>query len=187
MRGGTPSNYLNFMKKEDNSVTFYQNPKIDCLIILVDGPPIPTKQDKFVPVDVVEILEDGSEQVLKDFYVKKPDRDAVTEFNRLIKKSAESAFPGDTKIKKPNEVEIIISVSVTERRFKEVDVDNLAKCVLDSLNNFAFEDDSQITSLICSKHVHPMKKNGIMIGITKLTSTNKGFGNDIKLLSDKPW
>lgn len=175
------------METGNNYITFYKNPRIDCLIILVDGPPIPTKQDKFVPVDVIETLEDGSEQILKDFYVKKPDGDAVKEFNRLIKENAENVFPNGTKIKKPNEVEIIISVSVTERRFKEVDVDNLAKCVLDSLNNLAFEDDSQITSLICSKHIHPMKKNGIMIGITKLTSTNKGLGNDIKLISDKPW
>jgi len=32
------------------------------------------------------------------------------------------------------------------------DVDNLAKAILDSLNSIAYEDDSQIVSLTCSKY-----------------------------------
>ena len=32
------------------------------------------------------------------------------------------------------------------------DVDNIAKAVLDALNGVAFEDDSQVVRLRCSKH-----------------------------------
>ena len=75
----------------------------------------------------------------------------------------------------PNAVQVHLSISITEKRYFEVDVDNLAKTVLDSLNGIAFDDDSQVSSLIVEKHVHPMKVNGILISITKLTDERKGL------------
>jgi len=36
---------------------------------------------------------------------------------------------------------------------RRVDLDNLAKIPLDALNELAWEDDSQIVSLIASKHL----------------------------------
>ena len=46
--------------------TFYTNPKIDFLFAVIGGEHAPTKQDKFKPIDVVEVLEDGTEEVLKN-------------------------------------------------------------------------------------------------------------------------
>ena len=74
-----------------------------------------------------------------------------------------------------DKVQVSLSISLTEKRYFDVDVDNLAKTVLDSLNGIAFDDDSQVSSLIVEKHIHPMKVNGILIAITKLTETRKGL------------
>lgn len=171
----------------ENDVTFYSNPKIDFLFGLYGGKPIPTKQDKFAPIEVTQINENGEEEKLNNFYVKKPDIDSVIEFNKNIQDVARKIFNKENIIKKPNEVEVIISISVTEKRFKEVDVDNLSKCVLDSLNQIAFDDDSQVSSLICNKHIHSMKLNAIFIGITKLSENRKGIQGDIKLFGTKEW
>lgn len=168
-------------------VKFYGNPKIDFLFGLYGGKPIPTKQDKFAPIEVIQINEDGVEEKLNNFYVKKPDIDSVIEFNKSIKDVANKIFNNENIIRKPNEIEVVISISVTEKRFKEVDVDNLSKCVLDSLNKIAYEDDSQVSSLICNKHIHEMKLNAIFIGITKLTEKRKGIQGDIKLFGTKEW
>lgn len=171
----------------ENNVKFYSNPKIDFLFGLYGGKPIPTKQDKFAPIEVTQINEDGEEEKLNNFYVKKPDINSVIEFNKNIQDVARKIFNKENIIKKPNEVEVIISISVTEKRFKEVDVDNLSKCVLDSLNQIAFDDDSQVSSLICNKHIHLMKLNAIFIGITKLSENRKGIQGDIKLFGTKEW
>ena len=168
-------------------IKFYQNPKIDFLFGLYGGKPIPTKQDKFAPIEVTQMNEDGIEEKLDNFYVKKPNIDSVIEFNKSIQDAANEIFNKENIIRKPNEVEVIISISVTEKRFKEVDVDNLSKCVLDSLNKIAYEDDSQVSSLICNKHIHEMKLNAIIIGITKLTEKRKGIQGDIKLFGTKEW
>ena len=86
---------------------------------------------------------------------------------------------------KPNVVEVVISVSATEKRFKEVDVDNLAKCVLDCLNGIAFEDDSQVVTIICNKNIHEKKLDGILIAITTLTNERKGLLGDFVLFNMK--
>ena len=172
---------------EEDVITYYANPKIDFLFGLYGGKPIPTKQDKFAPIEVTQINENGVEEKLNNFYVKKPDIDSVIEFNKSIQDVANKIFNEGNIIRKPNQIEVIISISVTEKRFKEVDVDNLSKCVLDSLNKIAYEDDSQVSSLICNKHIHEMKLNAIVIGITKLTEKRKGIQGDIKLFGTKEW
>ena len=42
-------------------------------------------------------------------------------------------------------------LSGSERHIKRPDLDNLAKSVLDGMNGVVFKDDSQITSLHCTK------------------------------------
>jgi len=172
---------------EKNSVTYHQNPRVDFLFGYFGGDPVPTKQDKFKPIEVAQIMDDGTEQILNNFYVKKPDEKAMLEFYTYIQSLAKGQFADGGKILHPHKVEAILSVCSTEKRFKTIDVDNLAKAILDSLNGIAYEDDSQVVSLICKKYIHPMKCNGLFIGITKLTETNMGFGEDIKLFSNKPW
>jgi Holliday junction resolvase RusA-like endonuclease len=166
---------------------FYKNPNIEFLFGFMGGAAIPTKQDKYKPIQMIRVEDDGKETVLDDFYIKKPDKDAVIEFHKSIQEQATKVFENNLIIKRPDEVEVILSISITESRYKEVDVDNLAKTVLDGLKGIAFDDDSQVSSLICSKHIHPMRVNGIFIGINRLTQKNKGLGGSIMLFSESPW
>ena len=165
-------------------VTFRQNPKIEILFGFYGGKPIPTKQDKYKPLQVFEIDEDGNEVQLKNFYERKEDKNSIQEMKELVSEYATEAFKEKGIIKRPANVEVVLSFSVKERRFKEVDIDNLAKTILDGLTGVAFEDDAQVSSLIVNKHVHEMKIDALFIGVTELTDENKGFRNDIKLFGE---
>ena len=165
----------------EKTVTYRQNPKVEILFGFYGGKPIPTKQDKFKPIKAFEIDEDGNEVELKNFYERKEDKNSIQEMKELVSKYATEAFKEKGIIRMPANIEVLLSFSVKEKRFKEVDIDNLTKTVLDGLTGVAFEDDSQVSSLIVNKHVHVMKIDALFIGITELTEENKGFGNDIKL------
>jgi Holliday junction resolvase RusA-like endonuclease len=162
------------MRKE-KSVTFRQNPKIDFLFGYFGNLIVPTKQDGFKPIDVIETNDKGEETVLKNFYIKNPETSSILKFREYIQGIAREKISKNNRINKPHNVQVHLSISITEKRYYEVDVDNLAKAVLDSLNEIAFEDDSQVSSLIVEKHIHPMKVNGILIAITKLTPERKGL------------
>ncbi len=62
------------------SITYCQNPRLTHLFGFV-GDKVPTKQDKFKPIDVIAVDEDGNETVLDYIYAKKPDKDAILSFN----------------------------------------------------------------------------------------------------------
>lgn len=172
---------------EENFVTYYQNPKTDYLFGFFGGSPIPTKQDKFKQLSIIQVDDDGTRKLLNNIYTKKPNEFAIQEFNAYIQGLAKEVFKNGEIICRPAEIEVVLAISVTEKRYKTVDLDNLAKTVLDSLIGIAYEDDSQIASLICNKHIHPLKINGLMIGVTKLTAENGGFDKDINLFSITPW
>lgn len=157
------------MEKKKKYVTFKQNPNIDFLFGYYGGMQVPTKQDAFKPIDVVYIDENENEKILNDFYLRKPEKAKIQNFKNFIKKLTAERFNESDKIKMPDKVQIGLSFSLTERRFFEVDVDNLSKTVLDSLSGIAYEDDRQVTSLLVDKHIDKMKINGILISITKLT------------------
>lgn len=171
----------------ENEVIYYQNPKIDHFFGYFGNLEVPTKQGGFKPVEMIETKENGVEEIINKFYVRKPDTQSVTNFKQYIENLTKTKFNEINRINKPYDVEVLLSISMTEKRYKVVDVDNLAKAVLDSLKTIAFEDDSQISSLIVQKHIHPMMTNGILIGITKLTKENRGFGGDIRTFSTQKW
>ncbi|WP_417371454.1 RusA family crossover junction endodeoxyribonuclease [Gelidibacter japonicus] len=162
-------------KDKEKYVTFKQNPNIDFLFGYFGDLSVPTKQDGYKPIETVQIDEDGVETILRDFYQRKPETASVQKFKKYIQEITKDKFKEGDKIEMPNKVQVSLSISLTEKRFFNVDVDNLAKTVLDSLNGIAFDDDSQVSSLIVDKHVHPMKVNGIFIAITKLTDERKGL------------
>lgn len=161
--------------KEKTYETFRQNPNIDFLFGYFGDMQVPTKQDKYKQQDVIQIDHEGTETIFKNFYQRKPDTISVQKFKDYIEQITKNKFTNGGKIKMPDKVQVSLSISVNEKRFFDVDVDNLAKTVLDSLNGIAFDDDSQVTSLIVDKHVHPMNVNGILISITKLTDERKGL------------
>lgn len=167
--------------------TYYQNPKVEILFGFYGGKPIPTKQDQFKPLKVFEVDENGNEIELKNFYEKKDDKSSIQEMKKIVAEYASEAFKEKGIIKTPSEVEVLLSFSIKEKRFKQIDIDNLSKTVLDGLTGVAFEDDVQVSSLIVNKHIHPMKIDAIFIGVTELTEKQKGFGNDIKLFGPEKW
>ncbi len=171
----------------EKQIIFYQNPKIQYLFGLFGNEPVPTKQDKFKPVNAYIRNDDGTDSVLDGIYIKNPDINSISKFETSIKSVARRIFSDGKLIKKPQEIEVILSISVTKKRYKTVDVDNLAKFVLDALTGVAYEDDSQIASLIVNKNIHPSQVHAILIGVTALTEENNGFRREIKLYSTKPW
>lgn len=160
---------------EKGSVVFRQNPNIDFLFGYFGNMDVPTKQDTFKPIDAVGVDEDGRERVLSDFYIKRPNSKSVNAFKEYLQSIAKEKFDGENIIKMPSNVQVHLSISVREERYHEVDVDNLAKTVLDSLKTIAFDDDCQVSSLIVEKHIHPMKMSGILIAITQITEERKGL------------
>jgi Holliday junction resolvase RusA-like endonuclease len=89
----------------------------------------------------------------------------TVEYENLVKLSYYNSV-GDTKLKGAIKAEIKgvfpIPKSATKKELyeiksgnnkytKKIDCDNMAKCVLDALNNIAYDDDSQIYSLSVTK------------------------------------
>lgn len=167
--------------EEEEYITYYQNPKVEILFGYFGGQPILTKQDQYKPLQAFEVDENGYETELKNFYEKKDDKASIQDIKKTIAGYATEAFKERGIIKKPAQVEVLLSFSIKENRFGKVDIDNLSKTVLDGLTGVAFEDDVQVTSLIVNKHIHPMKVDAIFIGVTELTDKQKGFGSEIKL------
>lgn len=170
----------------EKTKAFYKNPKVDYLMFFFNLDIVPTKQDKFSKIDVIYSDESNIEFPLENIYYRKNEKDSVISLDSLIKNYfVENKVE---KIEKPKQVEVFLSISTkTKKRFEEVDVDNLAKCVLDCLNGVAFEDDSQVTRLLCNKYIDKLQYNSITIGITELSETRSGLTGDIKILSDVPW
>ena len=172
------------MRDKDNFVTFIQNPEIDILLGYV-GVTIPSKKQDFKPIEVMAVYDDGKEEILKNFYVKKPSSKSVLEFENLIKYQITNSHLQNKKILKPALVEVVIAISLTKKKYFDIDVDNIAKTVLDSITGYLIEDDSQVRRVICQKDIHPLNKEGFFIAVTELTKERKGLMGDFYLFSEE--
>jgi len=163
--------------------TFYQNPAIDILFGNMNYK-IPSKREDFKPVEVAAVFVDGAEQLLKDFYQKKPSSKSVQEFEYYIRNLITDSAYEEKKLKKPGLVEVAISITLKKERYFDVDVDNIAKTVLDSIKGYLFDDDSQVKRVICDKNIHALNIDGFFISVTELTATRKGLMGDYFLFSE---
>lgn len=158
------------------------NPEFDFAIGNVGGyDDIPTKQDKFKPLNYKQAVltnEDGSTTEIpsKTLYkLSKKRRDSQAKFEDTLRELLNEQSDSSHPYKKPQQLEVLIGVNMNSKRLKNVDIDNLAKCILDCLNGIIYEDDSQIASLTASKNV--MKDeivpqlSGVWIGVRKLSET----------------
>jgi Holliday junction resolvase RusA-like endonuclease len=161
-----------------------QNPEIDILFGHMNAS-IPSKKIDFKPIEVRAIDDEGNEEILRDFYVKKPSSQSVLKFENLIRQEILTTNLKDKKISKPALVEVMITLSLTKKDFFNIDVDNIAKTVLDSLTGYLFDDDSQVANLISQKHIHPLNMRGFLIAITELKQGRGGLLKDIYLYSMK--
>ena len=163
-----------------------KNPELDFFIGLIGGLKIPTKQDKFKPINGVQklLLETGEEIPITDMdlYQKKKSENLLKafeeEFIKHIKDNLTEEHPYNIDIK----LEIVISISMDEKRLKEVDIDNLSKAVIDCFRGLLFIDDSQIQNLLAKKNVNAYKPlNGLMVGVRKINGEDDSWFNERKL------
>lgn len=171
------------MMDDKNYVTFRQNPDIDILFGNVNKI-IPSKREDFKPINVKIIKEDGEEEILDNFYVKKPSTKSVVEFENYVRQQISEPSLDYKKILKPSIVEVVIAITVSKKKFFEIDLDNIAKTVLDTLKGHLFEDDSQVANLVCRKDTHKKNMNGFFIAVTELLENRKGILGDFYLLSE---
>ncbi len=173
--------------EEDNKVyTFYQNPNVDILFGSMYSS-IPSKKQDFKPIDVRLTDENGREQILREFYQKKPSSKSVKDFESLIHRMLDNSYYMERRVSKPGKVEVVIHLNLIKSAFDKVDVDNVAKTVLDSIKGYLIDDDSQVVRLICEKTIHPMNIPSFLIAITKLTPERSGlFGGNWLYTLDKP-
>jgi Holliday junction resolvase RusA-like endonuclease len=171
------------MEKDKNFRTFVQNPEIDILFGYV-GSTIPSKRQDFKPIQMMAVFEDGREEILHNYYVRKPSTKSVQEFEQLIREEITSLLLHEKKIMKPSLVEVTISISLPKERYFDIDVDNISKTVLDAIKGYLIEDDNQVKRLICDKNIHPLNINGFFIALTKLTSDRCGLMGDFYLFSE---
>lgn len=161
-------------KNEENIVTFYQNPAIDILFGNIHSV-VPSKRQDFKPVDARFIDENGDEQILRNLYERKPSTKSVRDFEEMMRKILDKPYYKEKRIAKPATVEVVISISLTKSEFEKVDVDNVAKTILDSIKGYIFEDDSQVARLVCDKFIHPLSKPSFLIAVTELKPGRNGL------------
>jgi Holliday junction resolvase RusA-like endonuclease len=171
------------MDTDKNFRTFVQRPEIDILFGYV-GATIPSKRQDFKPIPMMSVCGDGREQILQNFYIRKPSTKSVQEFEQLIREEITSSSLQEKKIMKPSLVEVIIAISLPKERYFDVDVDNISKTVLDAIKGYLIEDDNQVKRLICDKDIHPLNKDGFFVAITELTSERCGLVGDFYLFSE---
>jgi Holliday junction resolvase RusA-like endonuclease len=88
----------------------------------------------------------------------------------------EHPYPKDVKL------EVDVAVSMTERRFKQVDIDNLVKSVLDCMNGLVYVDDTQIVNILGTKDVNAFEpRNALFIGVRKINEQEDSWFKGIKL------
>lgn len=154
---------------------------------------IPTKQDKFKPIigkTVVIKNDDGTEEELSDVYVLNPKKkDSLKNFEEKFKEIVVKQKTKDHPYAKSIPLEIIMNIKMSSKRYQDVDVDNIAKCILDIMKGELFEDDSQVQSLFVFKQVMPAipldKKLQEHTGSKKIPEGMSGIIFGIRKLDDK--
>jgi Holliday junction resolvase RusA-like endonuclease len=177
------------LKHVKQIVTLKRHPELDFMIGYLNGPVIPTKQDKYIPVQDYEVvfdLDENRPDIFNDYqlYIKKKSDNSLklfeAQFIELIKKELTQEHPYPKEIS----VEVIICITMSEARLKKVDVDNLTKSILDCFNGLVFIDDSQVINVLSMKKVHPLyQTNGITVGIRKIKNNEDSWFKNIKLIN----
>ncbi len=135
--------FLDWMGKELRNVmpaSFFANPYFDELMIFY-GSKVLTSKDRFVPVSC-------SACDRKDLYEKKGKdnkADYIEDIRTKLRNNPNPAWPFKGRL------QIQFSVSDTLSRLNVIDLDNLAKSILDSLQGVVFENDAQIDALVATK------------------------------------
>ena len=165
------------------------NPDFDFICGYVGGfDDIPTKQDKFKPIQAKEIYyldNNGNEHKLEgEFYVSNNKaKENLKKFEAQFVEAINNMLTENHPYKNPTQLEVIMKISMTDKRLRTVDADNIAKCVLDIMNGRVFDDDSQVKSLFVYKNVIKEELipqlSGIIVGI-RILDEKKSLMGDVQ-------
>lgn len=165
-----------------------KHPELDFFIGYTGGSEIPTKQDKFKPLEGYQVLLDVPVGEPKDLseeyelYIKKKGKTNHQKFEEEFKKYIKENLTEEHPYPKDIKLEVVVSVSMEEKRLNTVDIDNLIKSVLDCFNGLVYEDDSQILSVLGRKDVNGFyPRNGLFVGIKKVNDEKPSWFDKIKL------
>ncbi len=142
-------------------VFFVANPYFDEVIILYDHT-VHTSQDKFKPVTCDQCgrfnLFEARDKANKANYIE--------QVHQLLRSNPNPDWPfkGD----------LLVQYSISDRpsRLKEVDIDNIAKTLFDSLVSFAYEDDGQIRAFAGDKQ-SVLNIGAVIIAIKRIGGNEK--------------
>lgn len=163
------------------------HPELDFFIGFLGGPNIPTKQDKFKPIiaDKIAITIGGITEFLEtglEVYVKKKESNSLKEFEESFKDQIKEQLGEEHPYPINQKLEVVISVTMIEKRLREVDIDNLTKSILDCFTGTVFEDDSQVVNILAKKSVNELiALNGLIVGIRKIETQADSWFDNIKL------
>lgn len=163
-------------------VKMEMNPEFDFVCGYIGGfDDIPTKQDKFKPLTQKTLYykdDEGNEQVLEgEFYASNNKaKENIKAFETKFIDSFKERLTEEHPYKLEVPIEIYLTIRMSEKRLKSVDLDNLAKCALDVMKGLIFEDDSQIIGLIVFKGVIKdeivPQLSGLTVGVRLLNKRN---------------
>lgn len=123
-----------------------------------------TQFDQSVPSKAPSYKEDavtGFAIVKKRPATQKFEKDLKTQVNRAVQENNKSAiFPTQ------KEVLLLMELGLSAKTdYNETDLDNRAKTICDALKGVIYQDDNQISVLICRKHIVKNKYFKITIKI----------------------
>jgi len=159
-----PKDLLDFMGEElKNAIpeTFFANPYFDELMVFY-GNTVLTSKDMFSPYSCNQC----SRRELYEKRDKKNKADYIQDIQSRLGKNPNPKWPFKGRL------QIQFSVSDKLKRLKQIDLDNLSKAILDSLQGVVFENDAQIDVLIATK-AFTKGLIGNMIAIKELNSREK--------------
>ena len=164
---------------KDKTYIFKQNPEIDFLFGSANEK-IPSKQEGFKPIKGI-LIENDEQTIINNLYQKRPSSRSVNDFEKMIQKQLISSGFQNNTLNKFDTFEVIITLTMPKNKLYTIDLDNIAKTVLDSIKGYIFEDDSQVCTLICRKSISKLNGYGFLIAITKLAENRKGILKDFWL------
>ena len=89
----------------------------------------------------------------------------VSQWRDYVRQAAEQSWPAEGL---PMEGLLMLTIMYFyDREAREIDVDNIPKPILDSIKGLVYQDDSQITDLVCRKrelneHLRPANLSGVL-------------------------
>lgn len=157
----------------DKDLRFLGNPYFDEIMIFMTR--IPTSQDKYKQFKCLNC----NESELYQSYSKANKTGFIQTIKEALKENSNPEWPFDKNIL------VQFSVSDEPNRIGEIDLDNLAKTLMDALKGTLFIDDNQVVALAGTKGV-VKDIRGCIVSIRNLErDENPEFQQHIYCLSDK--